>query len=281
MVKGFMGKTHALLSIMLLCICMIIPFSVFEETIWLLKDNILFFILGIVSVSGGALLPDLDNSQSSAGSTLGFMGSMFTVFMQSTSSMIFNIVKTKKDRTPPTPHRYFWHTLIVGAGLLCLFYFGMPEGNITFIEGIKKYSIWVFLQDNITMMVFLLFIFMAILCGSDMVLSRIIKFFKLPKILNYILPLAGLVYVFFLEFSKLRILGICIGMGYLFHCIEDFFADTGVPLLWPLPIHGKLWQRCKFIITCETGGLTNTIIDLVVLAIDIGLIMYIFMEGKI
>ena len=279
-VQGWMGKTHALFSIMLLCICLMIPFSVFQETIWLLKDNVLFFTVGLIAVAGGGLLPDLDNSQSSAGSTLGFMGSICTIFMQSTSSMLFTVIHTRKDRPPVTPHRYFWHTLVASAGIFCMFFFGMPDSEMTFIEGIKKYSFWGFLQDNITMMVFFLFIFMAILCGSDMVLGKIITFFKLPKILSYILPIAGLVYVIFLKFSQLRILGICIGMGYAFHCLEDFFADTGVPLLWPIPIHGKLWQRCKFFITCETGGTVNTILDLLILAIDIGLIALIFLEDK-
>ena len=123
MIKGFMGKTHALLSIMLLCVCLLIPVNVFKETIWLLKDNILFFVVGIVVTVGGALLPDLDNVQSSAGSTLGFMGSMFTTFMQSTSNVIWNLVHTKHERRPPTPHRFFWHTLVAGMGILLLFYF--------------------------------------------------------------------------------------------------------------------------------------------------------------
>ena len=66
-VYGWMGKTHALLSVMLLCICLLVPINVFEETIWLLKDNILFFIVGLTCLVGGALLPDLDNCSSSAG----------------------------------------------------------------------------------------------------------------------------------------------------------------------------------------------------------------------
>ena len=67
---------------------------------------------------------------------------------------------------------------------------------------------------------------MAVLCGSDMILYRLIKLFKLPKMLSYILPVLVLIYTFTLDFSHLRILGICIGFGYLFHCLEDFFADS-------------------------------------------------------
>src|SRR5574344_410413 len=107
-VYGWMGKTHALLSVMLLCICMLIPVNIFKETFWLLKDNILFFIVGVTVLVGGALLPDLDNCQSSAGSTLGFMGSIVTIFMQSTSSIIWTLAHSKRERSPMTQHRYLW-----------------------------------------------------------------------------------------------------------------------------------------------------------------------------
>lgn len=280
MVKGFMGKTHALLSVMLLCICMLIPINVFKETVWLLKDNILFFIVGIIVVVGGALLPDLDNCASSAGSTLGFMGSIMTIFMQSTSSIIWTLVHTKRERMPQTPHRYFWHTLVASAGIICLFWFGLPTGDTTIFQGIKEETLSVFLQNHIALLFFLVFIFMAVLCGSDMILYRLIKLFKLPKMLSYILPVLVLIYTFTLDFSHLRILGICIGFGYLFHCLEDFFADSGVPLLWPIPVGGHCWYKCHFLVTCTTGGLINTIIDIVVLAIDIGLIALIFLKGR-
>lgn len=285
MIKGFMGKTHALLSIMLLCVCLLIPINVFKETIWLLKDNILFFIIGIVVTVGGALLPDLDNVQSSAGSTLGFMGSMFTTFMQSTSNIIWNLVHTKHERRPPTPHRFFWHTLVAGMGILLLFYFGLPKGETKIVEDIKEKSIGTWLQENVILLFFILFLFMTVLCGSNMVMYRIIKLFKLPKALNYISPMAICGYLFAIDYNHLRILGICIGLGYILHCVEDCFADTGVPILWPIPIKGQFWHRIKFFITCKTDteqpSLANTIIDLVALAVDIGLIALIFLKGRV
>lgn len=284
-IHGWMGKTHALLSIALLCVCLLIPINVFKETIWLLKENIFFFCVGIIVTVGGALLPDLDNVQSSAGSTLGFMGNMFTTFMQSVSSMIWNLVHTKKERRPPTPHRYFWHTLVASIGILCLFYFGLPTGDTKILEDIKEKSISTWLQENVVMLFFMIFLFMAVLCGSNMIMYRIIKWFKLPKILNYISPTAMCIYLFFIDYSHLKILGICIGLGYLFHCIEDCFADTGVPILWPIPIKGKFWHRIKFFVTCKTDtespSLANTIVDIVALVIDMGLIAIIFLKGSV
>lgn len=279
MVKGFMGKTHALLSVMLLCICMLIPISVFKETIWLLKDNILFFIVGIIIVVGGALLPDLDNCQSSAGSTLGFMGSIMTIFMQSISSIMWTLIHGRSDRRPMTPHRYFWHTGIVSVGIICLFWFFIPIEETTIFGGIKEETAAVFLQNNVAILFLIILIFMAVLCGSDMIMYRLIKLFKLPKFISYIFPVLVLIYVFTLSYTKLRVLGICLGLGYLFHCLEDFFADSGVPLLWPIPIKGHMWYKCHFLATCTTGGLVNTILDIVVLAIDILLIALILMKG--
>ena len=285
MIKGFFGKTHALLSIMLLCICLLIPVNIFKETIWLLKDNIIFFIVGIIVTVGGALLPDLDNAQSSAGSTLGFMGGMFTTFMQTISSILWNFIHTKKERRPPTPHRYFWHTLVASSGIICLFWFGLPTGKIKIVDDVKEKTILVFLQDNIVLLFFMIILFMAILCGSNMIIHRIIKYFRKLRFINYISPIAICGYIFTIDYTHLRVLGICIGLGYLFHCIEDCFADTGVPILWPIPIKGKFWYRIKFIVTCKTDtehpGLVNTILDIIVLIIDIGLIALIIMKGQV
>ncbi len=281
MMKGFMGKTHALCSVMLLCICMLIPIDFFKETIWLLKDDVLFFIVGIIVLVGGALLPDLDNSQSSAGSTLGPLGSICTIFMQSISTICWTLFHGKGDRHPNTPHRYFWHTLFISIILLCTFIFGIPSNNETILDNINKNTLQGFLQAQPIMLFFIVIIFMAVLVGSNMVIYRLIKMFSLPKALNLISPVGVIVYIFTIDYTHLRILGICIGMGYLFHCLEDFFADSGVPLLWPIPIRNQMWKRYRFIITCQTGGLINTIIDIIVLIIDISLITFIFLGGNL
>lgn len=279
-VKGFMGRTHALLSIMLFCICMLIPVDFFQTTIGIMKDEILFFIAGITVLVGGALLPDLDNAQSAAGSTLGPLGSICTTFMQTTSSICWNFLHGKGDKMPPTQHRYLWHTLLIGSGIFCLFYFGMHPGDDTLISSIKNaedFLTW--LQGNSVLVFFIIILFMAILVGSDMLFSKIIKMIHIRylKLINYVFPVLMMIYLFFLNMTHLRILGMCLGMGYLFHPLEDCFADHGVPILWPLPIKNKLWHRIKTPLTIETGSLANTILDIIILIIDIGLIVIIFL----
>lgn len=285
MVKGFMGRTHALLSIMLFCLCMLIPVDFFQSILGMLKENILFLIMALIVLIGGALLPDLDNGQSSAGATLGPLGSICTTFMQSISSIFWTMLHGKGDKMPPSQHRYFWHTLICCAGIICLFYFGMPTGTDTLITNIQKSEdITTWVQYNAILIFFVILIFISILVGSNMFVSKLVSIFKFSKLkyLNYVLPVLACVYVFFLDMSHLKILGICIGMGYFFHCFEDCFADTGVPFLWPIPIKNQLWKRIRLIpVTIQTGGLANTILDVIILAIDIGLIVLVILGGKL
>ena len=136
--KGFMGKTHALLSVMLMCLCMLIPFDIFKETFWLIKSNLILMIVGMIVLVGGALLPDLDNSQSSAGSTLGPLGSICTIFMQSISSIIWTLYHGRSDMHPINQHRYFWHTAVAGIGMICLFWFGLPSTDETIVQTFKN-----------------------------------------------------------------------------------------------------------------------------------------------
>ena len=100
-----MGKTHALLSVMLFSLCMLIPVDFFQNIYTAIKENILFTIVLFIVLIGGSLLPDLDNSQSCAGSTLGAVGGIYTVFMQSTSHIIWNLMHLRGDRPPINQHR--------------------------------------------------------------------------------------------------------------------------------------------------------------------------------
>lgn len=281
MIKGFMGKTHALLSVMLLSILLLVPVEFLQQMLGLLKKDVLFFIVGMVVLIGGALLPDLDNAQSCAGSTLGFMGSICTIFMQSTATIIYQLCHLRRDsQSPYFPHRYFWHSLMAGLGIFALFFFGMPNNDLTIVQAVGQMGIWAYLETNTAMLFFIWLMFVAVLAGSDMVFSKIIKFFKLPKLLSYILPVLALVYMFFLDGTHLRVLGILIGLGYIYHLIEDCFADSGCPLLFPLPIKHQMWFRVKLSpVTVKTGSLTNTLLDVAILVVDIVLIALIFVGG--
>lgn len=264
---------------------MLIPLEPLQKTFWVLKDNVLLYIVALVTLVGGALLPDLDNSVSKAQSTLGPLGSIFTTFMQSTSSIVWTVYHFKGDRKPSNQHRYLWHTPLVGIGLILLFYFGLPSGNYTIFTNIKNSietkQLGYFFQTNAILFLFIILSFMTALVGSNIILSKIYKLIKFPKIINYIFPVAVMVYIFIADYSQLRILGIMLGSGYLFHIIEDAFCDTGVPLLFPIPIFWKkqAWTKIKVpLLNVKTGGLANNIIDFIALFIAIGLMVFVFIK---
>lgn len=280
--NGFMARTHAILSIVLLEICMIIPLEIFQTTFWQLKSSVLLGIAGFFMLVGGALLPDLDNYVSKAGATLGPVGSIFTIFMQSTSSIVFNLYHGKNDARPMSQHRYLWHTPIIGIGIAALFYFGLPNGNYTIFTNISNSiqtgQMAYFLKTNATLVLFIILSFTTTLVGSGIIISKVGKVFPIPWFVKYVLPAGILVYVFTASYSDLRILGVCMGAGYLFHILEDFFADSGVPLIWPIPAFWckKVWWRAHSIpFSVTTGGLVNTIIDYAALFVAIGLGIYI------
>lgn len=281
-IPGFMGKTHTFLSLIGLAVCMMIPVYPFQITFGSLKENIPLFIASLAVLVGGALIPDLDNDKSMAGATLGPLGSMFTLFMKSTSSVIWNVYHFKGDQRPPTQHRYLWHTPIIGLGIIALFYFGLPNGNYTILTNIRNSistgQILEFIQNNAILVLFIILCFMAVLVGSNMIIYTASKFFPIPGLVKYALPIGALIYIGIANYSDLRILGVCLGTGYLLHCIEDFFCDSSIPLIWPIPAiwKNKVWWKPRLPLTVTTGGTINTIIDLIALIMAVALLILAF-----
>lgn len=282
--SGFMGRTHAVLSIILLEICMLVPLDLFKQTFWQMKDNILLFIVGIVVLVGGALFPDLDNFSSSAGSALGALGSIFTTFMQSTSAIIWNVYHGKGDKKPMSQHRYLWHTPIIAVGLIFLFWFRLPNGNYTIFTNLQNVietkQFAHFIQTNAVLLLLIILLFMATFIGSSMIISKLGRLIHIPGFVKFIFPILVLVYIFTAKYAQLRLLGLCFGAGYLFHILEDFCADSGVPLLWPIPCFWKrqVWCRFRLPITVKTGSTANTTIDAIASMVAVILLIVIFVR---
>lgn len=272
---GFMGRTHFLLSMILLLGLMLIPVDIIQDYATQLKSSWLQFIVGIVIFVGGTLFVDLDDVHNSA-YMLGPLSTIFTLFMQTTSKTIWTLYHGKKDRPPvnregkPTQHRYLWHTAIIAIGLFLLFHFGLPVGNYTIFANIKT-SIEIgeldkFLLNNSVLTLFIILAFMSAFIGSAMILSSINKIIKVPKYLRYILPTVVIIYIFTTTYTNIRLLGELFAFGYFAHLFEDAFSDSGVCLFFPFPFfwEGKVWKKIRLLpITVTTGGTVNTIIDLV------------------
>lgn len=282
--KGFMGLTHVLLSLCVMMFLIIIPFEPLQMTFGRLRDDWLLFIVCMTVLAGGALLPDLDNDSSSAGATLGPIGGIMTVFMKSTSSVVWNMYHLKGDRRPTTQHRYLWHSPILWAGLAALFYFGLPTGNYNIFTNLKN-SIQLgqfgyFMQTNALLFLFIILSFEAVLVGSNMIVFRISKIFEIPYAIKYIFPALVLIYIFMTDYTNIRVIGVCLAVGCVLHCIEDAFCDSGLPsLIFPIPQfwRNQVWGRMKLLpITVTTGGMVNTVIDFIATGVFVFMIFVVF-----
>lgn len=285
--NGFMGRTHSLLSLMIFFICVLFPLYPVQSIVSNFTGNALLFIISMVVLSGGALLPDCDNYENSVKYSVGPLGSIFTIFMKSTSAVMWNIYHFKGDMKPENQHRYLWHTPPIGIGLILLFYFGIPNGEYSIFtnisSSIKTGQLGEFIKQNTIITLFLILCFMSILVGTNAIIRLANKIVPIPFFVKYILPVLSIVYVMTTNYSNIRVLGVCLGAGYLFHCLEDFFADSGIPIFWPIPkfwgSQKKVWWRPKIPFRVTTGGIVNTVVD--ILAGVIVLILFVLVVIKI
>ncbi len=265
-IDGFSGKTHFALSLVIMEFCLIV--SIYPPITSKILSSLFLLIVCTISLAGGALLVDLDNDESTAKYSSGLLGLMMTLFMKSTSSMVWNIYHFKGDRKPPTQHRYLWHAPIIGISMILLFYFGIPTGDYNIFTNMRNSAdgmISEFIKNNAILVLFILLIFLAILVGSSMIYRNLTKVVHLPPILKYILPIFSLIYVFTTTYTNLRIIGVCLGFGYLLHCLEDMFCDSSIPLIFPIPAiwKNKVWWKPHLPFTVTTGSTINGIIDII------------------
>lgn len=269
--KGFSGITHCLISLLIFEIIWLIPlFSFLVQPIKDAKIWIKIFYWGIVI--GAALLPDLDNNISSAGYTLGIIGKLFHTFMVSSSSLIYTLIRTKKDQTK-TQHRMFWHTPL-SCGLLYLYcwYVCKKLPDQTILELIKSKTLPPF-----GVMVNMIFLYVIVSCSFILFLSKLgynlSKFIKNgARIVTKIISTGFFIYLIFAG-HKNFMLQMCqaVCLGTLFHNIGDLFSKGSIPLIFPIPIKGQFWFKPRFPFQIETNGAANRILDIILWIVDITL----------
>lgn len=249
---AFMGRTHALSAVaVILAVFAFIP-SLYDKLAPNTNDSMIVLILICLVAAGGALLPDLDNSQSSAESQLGIIGSMLSAFMRATAPIIKTAVHTKYDKNLDNPHRSFYHTAVSAVLIGALFTF-LCSPVISFKLGPIE-------CNGRTMALVLAF------AATDMALSTIIgAIWKSKKTVDTIASLAmsfGIAW-FLLESMptgiSYTIVGIALGIGYIIHIAGDCMTVSGTPLLFPLKIHGKLWYDIRFL-KIQAGGVVENFV---------------------
>lgn len=245
------------------------------------------FISGLIS-AGAALWPDADHTSGTFRHTFGLPGLWISQAIDWFSNLIYLATKSSHEPVKTGGHRTLTHTIIF---------------NILFGFGLWK------LFDIAWAQVILIFIFT--LLGMRALLSKgigpFIPFY-LPKSRNLAFPrnkikkqkrkasrkallkisktgtllsaifLAGLFAIQMLPLYNPLELAIIITAGALIHLAGDALTTSGVPLLWPIPIKGKLWYRVKAPLTFDTGSEVETdIVTPLCFLVLIGLSIWVFM----
>lgn len=252
--SGFMGWTHFLTSfaiVLLMNMFWPIMIPTFGLDGW---QYVLIFILVLTLTSGSSLWPDIDNDPSTVTNKLGLLGFVLSKLMGFISAITYNTFHTKKDKTKSKTHRLIWHTpfawILIGAG----FYFTIPNVSTSGYDILK--DSW---QSNLSLAIFAVVALISIWIALGFMLPKSVR--KLTLI-----PAAGLAFFMLtLPASNIRGLVICVSFGAILHILEDLLSQGSVPILFPIPIMGKLWWKPWVLgpFQIYTGGHVERIITLV------------------
>lgn len=234
---GFMGNTHALSVV-----AVVLSFAAFLPAIFfknvLPAQNIILLIVAVIVAVGAGLLPDLDNTQSSAISTLGIVGTILSMFMRSTSELIYSFSHTKKEPAESDPHRGFWHTLVAGI-LVAFLLMLLMKLNAPFMK-----------LGNVSVSIATITLFLLLLISTELLMTALLhKFTKRTKGGSFgALPLwvigivVSSVLVGMLPATKdYTWVAIMFVIGYSIHILGDTITTSGTPILFPLSHNGKRW----------------------------------------
>lgn len=193
-------------------------------------------IMVTVIVAGGALGPDFDSYGSTVVKSFGIFGRLFYYLVNAVSVVIYNATKTSHEDMKNNGHRTLLHTgisaLVVG-GLASLA--TLSTGTLTLWD--HTYT-WGQFNGLIIMGIFL----NLALAGLFEPVRAVRK-----KVGPYIMMLASVMFTFAFAYvvpeanNTYAWLGLAVGGGWFVHLLGDLITKMGVPLFWPLKLHGKRW----------------------------------------
>lgn len=279
--KGFGGVTHVFASLVIVLTLILIPVPFLSDIFVITRSNFILFIISMIVLAGGALLPDLDNDVSSAGYSLELIGSLVKSFMKTTATITWEMYHMKNDKKPPTAHRLLWHAPIVGILFIMIFAFGIKPGDGTIFSLMQEYNsrgeLLHFFLDNSALALMMFMSFMAVFAGTNLLLWFPKKLIKLPKMVDYTIPLLVIVYILTTSMTNVRSLGILVGTGYLLHVLEDLFSQGSIPIIWPIPAFWlkKVWWKPWVPGAIYTGGIINTILNYILEILFVFLLIFV------
>lgn len=251
---AFMGATHALSGIaVFLMLVAFLPQYVYAaigtSVIWVI-------VLMAITTAGAALLPDLDNTSSTARNSLGPLGIGLSYIFRGSSTFLQTTIRTKRDDPSPNPHRGAWHTIPLSLLLGFLVYLGTQIGGdikLPFVGDVTGGYIFAlgvsFLLTHLAL--------------SGLAKSAMKKIKKSSAIGEFIALLVSFslnlaIFINIPTETSFWWLGVSVALGCIVHILGDAFTTAGVPLLFPLSafIKGKFWWTTRFT-TIKAGGVVE------------------------
>lgn len=286
--KGFVGYTHWLIAVACFLLMWVIPNKFSSGFINAIASSWAFAFLIFFVIGGGSLLPDLDSAIEQGGGSaaiyqLGFIGHLLSLLCVTISGVFYSIFHTKYDKKPKSQHRMLFHAPIIPILIFIYSNWMIPVNESNLWHNIKNI-------DYAGIIVLVFFAGCCIYLGANMffykTLSLINKHWYTSKICTGIM-IISIIYMFTVSFDKLRLIGIAMSLGYLFHVLSDVFTKGSAPLFFPIPIPSELTPPGKFrfwwhpyIIsskfTVTTGSVINIILNFALIGLDIFLAWFIF-----
>ncbi|MGV8847025.1 metal-dependent hydrolase [Tessaracoccus sp.] len=206
--------------------------------------------MGAAVCAGAALIPDLDCPGSLSlkdGSTVvrafGIVGEAVGHTMNAVSLLVFNMTRSRHDKTRESGHRLLTHTAVfaLGLGVLTSLAVSLPG---TFTAGGKAYSTGTALA--------LLIMWAGLHLSLFGLFDKWAKKQRKKYGLVGVMVISGVLTLVTAQAlptgaagGRFWWLGIAVGFGVAMHDLGDAITRAGVPFLWPVPIHGKRWWEFR------------------------------------
>lgn len=205
-------------------------------------------VVAIIGCAGFALLPDIDHPKATAAQTFGWPSKLIAKLVEKLSAWIYFSTKTGRDQKRQGGHRTLTHTLL----------FAITMGIATLLLASNKIAL-------------LIILFIGLCWGIRGFFPKTVKaarFKLMPRTLRKAFPRGSvkiflytiaaitplLMFTEMLAAPSVLLMAIVVFWGTLIHSLGDCLTDSGAPLLYPLPIDGKVWYRFKAPARFSTGS---------------------------
>lgn len=227
-----MGPTHAMSG----AAASLAAISVYTATVGPVHPTVA--IIGGIMASGATLAPDIDSKQSTVVRSFGILGLLGYHIANSLGVAVQTATRTRYDNKITNGHRTFFHTtimaILMGAAVAAL----TAPTNLITVFG-QEYSLG---QFNA---IILLSVFLN-LCLAGLLEKQIKKARK--RYGPYVLMAGSLAGAAIMsqfmpnpEGVTYAYLGIAVAFGWFIHLLGDAITKMGVPMAFPVKLHGKRW----------------------------------------